>query len=208
MKLSNDKAIIIMHEIQQGNYLHMAELQEACNKQLSIVIYRKGYEFFADWDEDDYRSEVFIRVWNDCNKFDEYRGCFSTWVDMLERTVYNKHNEKAKREVNTTPMIIKGEDEEEMSILDLHLSSNNCEVEAIARDSCQRICDEVDRLPTNQRRAIKLCRINGYKPAESARMMECKSADISRWINRGLEKIEKFVEKEDLLANGGYEKVA
>ena len=208
MTISNSQAITIMHEIQQDDHSHIDELKEACYKQLSIVIHSKGYKFFSDWGEDDYRNEVLIRVWMDCNKFDEHRGSFSTWVDMLERTVYNKHIEKSKREVDTTPIFIQGEDEEEINVMDLFFNSKSCEEKVIACDSCQRIYKELYRLPTNQRQAIKLCRIGGYKPSEAARMMNCKSADISRWINRGVNKLEKFVEREELSANDGYSKVA
>ena len=61
MKTTNTRATIIMHEIQQGNYIHMAELREACDKQLSLVIYRKGYGFFADWDEEDGLQQSVIK---------------------------------------------------------------------------------------------------------------------------------------------------
>ena len=199
MTNANDRALEIIQEFQKNNYQHIEELKAICDSQLNMVIKCKQYNFFTDWDEDDFCSEVIGLVWEKRNEFDETRGSFFTWLGVLAKTVYNKCYKKMKKRLKTIPMYMPNEDGEEVNIVDTQIMTFSCETEVISKESCHRIWDKLDEIPENQRKAIQLCRIEGYKPAESADVMECNASDISRWLFRGVEKIEEYVRDEEFL---------
>ena len=200
MTISNERAAEVMRELGQDNYRHLSELKEACEEQLKIVIRTKKYSFFTDWDEDDYCSEVMNRVWEDRKNYDSTRGAFPTWLGVLERTVYCKHCEKMKTEVQTAPMIETDKDGNEINVLENQPAADSTEGQVIAKETCRQVLEELKSLPENQKKAIELCKIKGYKPAEAAEIMGCSAPDISRWLHRGLEKIKHFAERENLSA--------
>lgn len=203
MSKTNDRAFEVMQELQKDNYQHIEELHSICEAQLNKVIKAKQYTFFADWNEEDYRSEVISRIWHERNDFDKNRGEFSTWFTMIAKTVYKKHLKKMENQVETVSMYMPNEEGEEVNIAEAQLATFSSETEVLSKEACKRIWDKLHTIPQNQGKAIELCRIKGYKPAEAAKMMGCKSSDISRWLNRGVEKIEEYVRKEAILTEFG-----
>ena len=195
---TNDRACEIMQELQQNNNEHMVELQTICHTQLSSIIQKSQYKFFAVWSKEDFMNEAVSLVWKKCRSYDKNKGKFSTWFSTIVRNLYIDRYNQMKDSLDIKPLCTVNQDGEEVNILDTLNEVKSCETEVISKETCKRIMQQFQVLTKDQRSAIKLCRIEGYKPAEAAEMMGCKSADVSRWINRGLKKIEECLKEEEI----------
>lgn len=206
MFISNERAIAIMRELRNDNTSHFSELAAACDKQLNIVIRKRGYGFYADWSVEDFCAEAIESVWKKCKTFDENEGSFSAWFGKVAQNIYFKHCDKQKRTVDTVPMITETEEGSEVNIIDLQVFTNSCEDEVMDRMASERAMEAVDNLSENQREAIRLCNFEGYKPAEAAKIMGCKPDDVYRYLNRAKAKLEKEAIKEDYLPDDFFER--
>ena len=187
-----------MQELQQNNVEHMEELQDICVRQLNGIIKFGNFSFYTVWSKEDYMSEAISHMWKQRFKFDSNRGKFSTWFSKISINIYYDYYNKMKDAVDTNSLYAINQEGEEMNILESLGESRSCETEVISKEVCKKILDKLFILPADQRRAIDLCRIKGYKPGEAAVIMGCKASDVSRWINRGLKKIEAYLREDDL----------
>ena len=194
----NERACEIIAELQQNKNEHMEELQTMCHKQLNSLIRCCQYKFFTVWSKEDFLNEAVSLVWKKCHLYDSSKGNFSTWFNSLAKNLYKTRYKQMKDSLEIKPLCLANKEGEEVNILDTLDEVKSCETEVISKETCKRIWDKFYVLPQDQRRAIELCRIEGYKPAEAAKMMGCKSADISRWINRGVKKIEEYLKEEEI----------
>ena len=195
---TNDRACEIMQELQKNNNVHMAELQNICYAHLNCIISKGQYKFLAVWSQEDFMNEAVSHVWRKCRAYDPNKGKFSTWFTTLVKNLYINRYNQMKDSLEISPLYSVNQEGEEVNILDTIDNGNSCETEMISKETCKRIWDNFKGLSKEQRKAIKLCRIEGYKPAQAAEMMGCKSADVSRWINRGLKKIEECLREEEI----------
>ena len=195
---TNDRACEIMQELQQNNNVHMAELQTICHTQLNSIIKSSQYKFFAAWSKEDFMNEAVSLVWKRCRSYDPNKGKFSTWFSKIVKNLYINRYNQMKDSLEIRPLCSFNQDGEEVNILDTLDEVKSCESEVISKETCKRIWDNFQVLSRDQRSAIRLCRIEGYKPAEAAEMLGCKSADVSRWINRGLKRMEECLREEEI----------
>lgn len=208
MIISNERATEIMNEIKQGIYDNIAELKIACDKQVKLDFNPKRCKFLPEWGIDDLCGEVFERVWKDCMKFDEQRAVFSTWLNLLARTIYIKQWKKRKRQFETITLYVLDNDEEEYCVVDDYHHTRSSEEEYFDKERCSQLLKSITQLPPNQKAAIEICKLDGHKPAEAARIMGCKASDIYRWLNRGLDRLERDMEREELSADNEYDRAA
>ena len=195
---TNDRACEIMQELQNNNNEHMEELQKLCYVQLGSIIKKNNYQFCVVWNKEDFMNEAVSHVWKKCRSYDATKGKFSTWFSKLVKNLYIDRYNQMKGSLEIKSLCSYNQDGEEVNILDTLDEVKSCEMEVISKETCQTIWDQFQVLTKEQRRAIELCRIEGYKPAEAAAIMGCKPADVSRWINRGLKKIEECLREEEI----------
>ena len=195
---TNDRACEIMQELQNNNNEHMEELQNLCHAQLRSIIKTSNFKFFAAWSKEDFMNEAVSLVWKKCRAYDLNKGNFSTWFRTIVKNLYIDRYNQMKDSLEIKPLCSFNQDGEEVNILDTLDEVKSCETEVISKETCQVIWEQFRVLTKEQRRAIELCRIEGYKPAEAAAIMGCKPADVSRWINRGLKKMEECLREEEI----------
>lgn len=195
MEITAERAIEIMHQLQNNNNQNFHELYQAGVKYLKGISYTKKYRFWPEWDREDYCNEVMMEVWKKRNQYDEERGAFTTWLSHIERSVYNKaYNKKMK--LNIISMFQRDEDNNDMNIVDLYASSVSSEEEVISNNTCERIMDELDNLPVHQKVVFQLCCIEQMKPAQAAEILGCKIQDVYNWKKRAMDKMKSFAERE------------
>ena len=209
MSILNIQATKIIKEFQDQNFEHISELNDFCKEKIKIIANKNNYKFYPDWDIEDFFSEAFLKVWELRMDYDEYRGSFSCWFDMLAKTIYIKHSRKMSHQLKSVSLNETYSDDDEFSPFENVNPSISAEDTFLLNDKEAFILSDIETLPEHYRDVIDLCSFKGLKPSEAALIMDCKAEDVSRWYHRAKNHLRKDLEAyEGLTASYDLDKAA
>jgi len=132
-------------------------------------------------DVDDVCQDVFFSLWCQAGRYDPERGSPSTWIGLLaRRRAVDCLRSKLHREVKTAHI---GEV--------FAAGQKTADVTAICQESesAGRVKDVIARLPEDQRTAVSLSLLGGFKGRHIAAIQRVPHATIKTRIRRGLERM-------------------
>ena len=195
-RLSNEKAVEIMWEFQQGNFANAETLLNECNRLTKIMSYNNNFQYPADWDVEDLCMEAFEKIWQKCQSYDESKARFSWWFRKVAKNIYLKKYYKNQNKVDKEYLFYEKEGEEQ-SHFDKFEIVRSSEEEFLECEAIRKVEKAMSQLSENHKKAVFYREIQGYKAGEAAKVMGCTSNNISVWANRGLKNIKKSLVEED-----------
>ena len=143
-----------------------------------------------------------LKVWTERKKFNPNKAGFNKWLTVLSISIYQKHYNKFygknARQVSTVSMNVECEGGEEINLIDENCFEPSAEKRAFTKVFWNQFYDELDKMPENYRKVVKMCDLDGYKPAQAAKVLGCKAEDVSRWLQRAHKNLRKYIPIEEI----------
>ena len=158
-------------------------------------VYNKAYRMLGNYqDTEEVASDVFVKVWQKLNKnkWDEEKGSFQAWLNMVARNTIidaiRKRNRIREHPLSGSP----DDDEQPLSQYEDPNSGPEQELEAVeAQQILESALEQVTK--SNHRIAWMLRHLEGYSIAEIARILDRKEGTVKIWIFRCTEELRKIL---------------
>ena len=158
-------------------------------------VYNKAYRMLGNYqDTEEVTSDVFVKVWQKLNKnkWDEKKGSFQAWLNMVARNTIidaiRKRNRIREHTISSSPE----EDEQPLSQYEDPYAGPEKEIEAAeAQQILESALEQVTK--PNHRIAWMLRHLEGYSIAEIARILNRKEGTVKIWIFRCTEELRKIL---------------
>ena len=158
-------------------------------------VYNKAYRMLGNYqDTEEVASDVFVKVWQKLNKnkWDEEKGSFQAWLNMVARNTIidaiRKRNRIREHPLSGSP----DDDEQPLSQYEDPYSGPEQELEAVeAQQILENALEQVTK--SNHRIAWMLRHLEGYSIAEIARILDRKEGTVKIWIFRCTEELRKIL---------------
>ncbi|MCR5249618.1 MAG: sigma-70 family RNA polymerase sigma factor [Lachnospiraceae bacterium] len=187
--MENEVMVRLLAEVaESGKEESLAKLKAPVYSCVDGLIRAKNFRFWPSWDEEDFKSEVFTRVYRNAASYDESRAHFSTWVKMLAEGIYFNVRKREKKLVTVPDVVPDPETGEEISIVDLYLSAPSCEDEVMLREDMEYLRSSIEKLPWVQREAMEL-NLQGLSGSEAAEIQGCDPENAYRRLCRARRKL-------------------
>lgn len=150
-----------------GLILHMTDYSEAC---------------------EDLLQDVYIKVWNQADRFEPKKGKVTTWITSIARncTIDWMRSQGTGMERLTS--------ERDPDTLDLAGGVDPAEVpDQVDRDSGLAVC--MDQLSSEQRQAIFLAYHKGHSHSELVERLGSPLGTVKSWVRRGLETLRDCLQR-------------
>lgn len=167
----------LMRLVKEGDLDKLALLYDRYAKALFAFFYRQISNAPAS---EDLVQNVFIRIIKYRTRF-RAEGHFTTWLFAVAHNVKNDYFRKTLRLRDEWTL----RDEDARAGID-----PAGEVEAGERSAALR--KAIDRLTPGQREALILCRIQGLKSKETARILNCSENTVKARLFRAVEKLREI----------------
>ena len=158
-------------------------------------VYNKAYRMLGNYqDTEEVASDVFVKVWQKLNKnkWDEEKGSFQAWLNMVARNTIIDAIRKRNR-IREHPLSgPQDDDEQPLSQYEDPYSGPEQELEAVeAQQILENALEQVTK--SNHRIAWMLRHLEGYSIAEIARILDRKEGTVKIWIFRCTEELRKIL---------------
>lgn len=183
----------LIYESQQGNLAAFAELVRFYQKKA----YGLAYSFLKNHhDAEDISQEAFVKAFENLGSFDRTRSFNSWFLTIVANLSKNKIRWKKVRERFTFSLDAVSNDSEKDGQA-MQVADRNPQIDPILETGHTILAENLNRaldgLPTQQRTAIQLKMVEGYKISEVANVMNLAEGTVKTHIFRGMEKLKKNI---------------
>lgn len=197
--MSNEEMTQVLIEYRNGEVvdsLKFGAFYAECKERIKYHFNYFGLNQFMD--KDDFLQEVMTKMLMNIDKFDEERAGFTTWFALICKSVASQHRKKEDTYRKYVMSVNEKNDKSERRLnLENVAKEQSVEATYLQDQAYTKLMKCIDELQDNYKGAIELVYIYGYKPAQAAEILGCKSADISNWLNRANKKLQKTMNIDD-----------
>ena len=128
-------------------------------------------------------QEVFLRLWRKADQFRSERGPFGAWFMTIARHQVWDVLRRLHREPSLAAEVI------DQLLIESAISAGNVEEEAWSREVGEAVLHALQRLPTEQRRALVLAYFGGLSQSSIAQHLGLPLGTVKKRIRLGLQKL-------------------
>lgn len=128
-------------------------------------------------------QEVFLRLWRKADQFRPERGPFGAWFMTIARHQVWDVLRHLHREPSLAAEVI------DQLLMESAISAGNVEEEAWSREVGEAVLHALQRLPTEQRRALVLAYFGGLSQSSIAQHLGWPLGTVKKRIRLGLQKL-------------------
>jgi RNA polymerase sigma-70 factor (ECF subfamily) len=176
-----DSDVDLMLRVKRGDKEAFRVLVERHQRSVINTIYRAISD---SYESEDLAQRVFVQVYRASKRYNP-TAKFTTWLfTIVHNTILNEYRRRSRHAAESLEALTQpsGPDEVGMSFADTTAPDPGDEV--AVRELKARIRVAVEKLPTQQRMAVILCRYEGQSYEEIAKVLKCSVAAVKSLLHR------------------------
>jgi RNA polymerase sigma-70 factor (ECF subfamily) len=171
----------LMLRVKRGDRAAFRFLVERHQRAVINTIYRSIGD---SWEAEDLAQRVFVQVYRAAKRY-KPTAKFTTWLfTIVHNTVLNEYRRRARHAAESYEALTQPNESGEMTrgIADATVADPGDEV--ALRELQERIRAAIEKLPSQQRMAVLLCRYEGWSYEEIAKTLRCSVAAVKALLHR------------------------